>query len=113
VEAAFPRESYAPGSTARLVLFNRAPRVMVQVFRAGPERRRTYGYSEMQGVPVTAPEPIGNVRKGLSTAIEIGDWASGLYFARLSATDGRVGSPRSSSALAGSASIGSQSSCRR
>jgi N,N-dimethylformamidase beta subunit-like protein len=91
VEAAFQRESYAPGSTAALVLFNRAPRVTVQILRAGPERRRTYGYSEMQGVPVTAPEPIGNVRKGISAPIAIGDWASGLYFARLTATDGRVG----------------------
>jgi N,N-dimethylformamidase beta subunit-like, C-terminal len=91
VEAAFPRESYAPGSTAALVLFNRAPRVTVQIFRAGPEHHRTYGYCEMQGIPATPPEPIGNLRKGFGARIAIGDWPSGLYFARLTASDGRVG----------------------
>ena len=91
VEAAFPHESYAPGATATLVLFNRAPRVTVRVFHVGPEHIRTFGYSELQGVPVTASESIGSVHAGSTVAIPIGDWPSGLYFARLAAADGRVG----------------------
>src|SRR6478736_81815 len=91
VEAAFPHESYAPGATATLVLFNRAPRVTVRVFHVSPEHIRTFGYSELQGVPVTASESIGSVHAGSTVAIPIGDWPSGLYFARLAAADGRVG----------------------
>ena len=50
VEAAFPRESYAPGSLASLVLFKPVRGVAAQVFQAGPERNVTVGYNEMQGV---------------------------------------------------------------
>src|SRR5262249_12859948 len=52
---------------------------------------RTYGYSEMRGVPVTGATLIGNVRKSFTTPVAIGEWPSGLYFARLAASDGRVG----------------------
>src|SRR6266511_969652 len=37
VEAAFPRESYAPGTVARLVIWTRGTRVSLQIFRAGTE----------------------------------------------------------------------------
>src|SRR5207302_209747 len=37
VQAAFPRQSYTPGAAARLVFFNRASSVTVQIFRSGPE----------------------------------------------------------------------------
>jgi hypothetical protein len=49
VEAAFAAESYAPGSTATLVLFSWARGVTLQLFHAGPETTRTVGDSEMQG----------------------------------------------------------------
>jgi N,N-dimethylformamidase beta subunit-like, C-terminal len=91
VEAAFQQESYGPGASATLVLFNRAPRVTVRIFHVGPEHTRTYGYSELQGVPVNATESIGSVHEGSSVEIRIGNWPSGLYFARLAAADGRVG----------------------
>jgi hypothetical protein len=91
VEAAFPQESYGPGAIATLVLFNRAPRVTVRIFHVGPEHTRTYGYSELQGVPVNATQSIGSVHKGSAVEIRIGEWPSGLYFARLAAADGRVG----------------------
>ena len=38
VEAAFLRESYAPGALATLVISNRARGLVLQVFRSGPER---------------------------------------------------------------------------
>jgi hypothetical protein len=91
VEAAFPRESYAPGASALLVLFSDARGVRLRIFHTGPEHAHTVGYSQMQGVPVTKNETIGIVRKGSAVRIRVGNWASGLYFARLTASDGRVG----------------------
>src|SRR3954468_20323820 len=82
VEAAFRLQSSTPGSTAELVLFDRAPGLTVQILRSGPERVSTAGYSELQGVPVTSPERFGNSSKGRVLAIAIGNWPSGLYFAR-------------------------------
>ncbi len=91
VEAAFPLQSYAPGTRASLVAFNSAPGVTLQLFHAGPELVSTYGNSEMQGVAVTKVTQIGATTAGRSIPVAIGDWPSGLYFARLTATDGRIG----------------------
>jgi N,N-dimethylformamidase beta subunit-like, C-terminal len=91
VEAAFGRESYAPGETAKLVLFGAARRVSVQFFRSGPERQPTVGNNELEGVPVTVPWRVGRTRAGEVVSIRLGGWPSGLYFARLRASDGRVG----------------------
>ena len=91
VEAAFPRESYRPGSVARLVSFGRAPNVTVQLFRIGPEHQRTIGNDELQGVPVTAPTRVGRLDEGDRVPLRLGSWPSGLYFARLRSSDGRVG----------------------
>jgi N,N-dimethylformamidase beta subunit-like protein len=91
VEAAFGRQSYAPGGLARLTVFNRAHGIAVRLFHAGPEHTRTFGYSEMQGVPVTPTQHVGASRGGRVLTLRIGDWPSGLYFARLTSSDGRIG----------------------
>jgi hypothetical protein len=91
VEAAFPNESYAPGASASLVLFSNARGLTVRIFHTGPEHAHTVGHSEMQGVPVTGTKRIGTVRNGSAVRIRVGNWTSGLYFARLTASDGRVG----------------------
>jgi hypothetical protein len=91
VEAAFPRQSYAPGETATLVFFNSAPGVRVQLLHAGPEQTETLGNNEMQGVPTTTAACIGTVHAHSAYTLSVGQWASGLYFARLTASDGRVG----------------------
>ena len=91
VEAAFPQDSYAPGASASLVLFSSARGVTLRIFHTGPEHAHTFGNSQMQGVPVTKTATIGTVRKGSAVQIGVGNWASGLYFARLTASDGRVG----------------------
>ena len=91
VQAAFPRQSYTPGAVARLVFFNRASTVTVQIFRSGPEGKPTKQYDEMHGVPVTKRTPVGAVHAGRAVTVHLGSWPSGLYFARLAASDGRIG----------------------
>jgi hypothetical protein len=91
VEAAFPRESYAPGQRASLVIWNRARGVRLQIFRSGPEHIVTRSSSTMNGVPVTRIRPIADSPGRRVVPLAIGDWPSGLYFARLRAADGRVG----------------------
>jgi hypothetical protein len=49
VEAAFNRESYAPGTTARLVVFGSARGVELRIFHTGPEHTHTVGNDELQG----------------------------------------------------------------
>jgi len=91
VEAAFLRESYAPGETARLVISNGARGIKLQVFHSGPERAVTRSNSTMNGVPVTPKVAIGSSNGRRVVGVTIGRWPSGLYFARLRADDGRVG----------------------
>jgi hypothetical protein len=84
LEAAFAAESYQPGERATLGVWGRPRRVIVQLFRTGPERVRTRGNDEMQGIPASPARVYGGRRR---LAIPIGDWASGMYFARV--TSGR------------------------
>ena len=91
VEAAFLRESYAPVSTASLVVENRESRLKLQVFRVGPERTSTIGNITMTGVPVTTEREIDRSVGRRVLEVWVGAWPSGLYFARLAAVDGRVG----------------------
>src|SRR5437879_12949795 len=52
VVASFTHESYAPGSTARLVVQTKAHSLRFQLFHAGPEQVGTDGLNELQGVPM-------------------------------------------------------------
>jgi hypothetical protein len=91
VEAAFRLESYAPGDEATLVISNRGRGITLRLFRSGPERVITRSDATMNGVPVSAKVSICASRERRSVTLRIGDWPSGLYFARLRAGDGRVG----------------------
>jgi hypothetical protein len=91
VQAAFPRESYAPGQTARLVLFSQARDLSFRIFRAGTELAPTRRSDEMRGTPVAPLVRAGAVEAGRVVRIRVGNWASGLYFARLQSAGGRVG----------------------
>jgi len=64
IEAAFPLESYRPGSIAVLRYWATLPDVTLQVFRAGPETIRTEGDMEMHGVPVTRPVQLARIATG-------------------------------------------------
>jgi hypothetical protein len=91
VEATFLRQSYRPGTIAKLVLWRSEPSVTVQIFHAGPEDTRTVGNITMQGVPMGRPVRLGARRAHTPIGLSIGHWPSGLYFARLSSRDGRTG----------------------
>ena len=91
IEAAFRRESYAPGSTASVVVYTRARQLTLQVFRVGPERTSTIGNITMNGVPVSTKRAVGPSTGHRVARVWVGEWPSGLYFARLVAVDGRVG----------------------
>jgi N,N-dimethylformamidase beta subunit-like, C-terminal len=86
-EAAFGRESYRPGEQATLAIWNSPARISVQVFRTGPEHVRTRGNEQMNGVPASAARTYSS-RSRLT--IRIGGWRSGMYFARVRASGGRV-----------------------
>lgn len=91
VEAAFGRESYRPGHTARLRLFTSVRDLTVQILQAGPERIQTRANNVLNGVPVTQKRRLASVRAGRTLTFRVGRWPSGLYFARLTAPRGRVG----------------------
>ena len=91
VEAAFPRESYAPQSTATLKVYNRARGLQLQIFHTGPEGTRTVDNVTMNGVAMTKEVGVGASSGRRSLRIRIGAWPTGLYFARLTAADGRIG----------------------
>jgi N,N-dimethylformamidase beta subunit-like protein len=85
VEAAFAHESYARGELARLVIWTRGDRTVLDVFRAGTENVSINPRDLMLGSPVVTGRRIGTVRNGDSIGVRIGAWPSGLYFARLTA----------------------------
>jgi len=83
--AFFPRESYARGSQAQLVITDRADNVSVQIFRAGTEDEATVPHDVMLGSPVTSPVSVGSVKGRRTVPVSIGSWPSGVYYAQLSA----------------------------
>jgi hypothetical protein len=88
VEAGFSERSYAPGETARLRIASDAHRLYLRILWAGAERAW-----DAVGKPITPPRRIvWRHRDGPATLLlRIGAWRSGLYFARLRSSDGRVG----------------------
>ena len=91
VTAYFEHESYAPGASATLVVEDTAAAVSVQIMRAGGETEPTIPNDVMLGVAVTQPAPAGAVRGRRTLVIHVGNWPSGVYFARLTAPGHRVG----------------------
>jgi N,N-dimethylformamidase beta subunit-like protein len=91
VDAGFTEATYSPGDTAQLRIATDVPSFTLQLFQAGPETQPTLG-TAMQGVPVGAPLHIdwaANRNAPATLGVELGDWANGIYFARLTAPDGR------------------------
>jgi N,N-dimethylformamidase beta subunit-like protein len=89
--AAFPKESYRPGAVATLRFWSNAEDVRLQVFQSGPEHERTTASDIMNGIPVSGERQLARIRPGGTVAIRVGNWPSGLYFARLSGAHGHLG----------------------
>ena len=94
VEAAFRARSYAPGQLAKLRVSADAHVLALQIFRCGAETSNTDRPDELKGVAMAPPRRIKwdklSSRTGTIT-VRLGDWPTGLYFARLITSDGRRG----------------------
>ncbi len=95
IDATFTRQVYGAGDLAHLRIWADAPSLQLRIFHSGPETVVTYADNQMAGIEVS-PAPIDldwskhrNARWGFD--LRIGDWPSGLYYAQLTAPDGRVG----------------------
>ena len=94
VEAIFERRSYAAGQPMQLTVTADAKTLQLEILRCGAEEGFTDRNDEMRGVPVTQPVTIDWRRnRGRATAIDVpsGSWISGVYAAKLTTDDGRVG----------------------
>jgi hypothetical protein len=94
IEAAWLRRSYTGSSHGFMRISAVADALTVQFFRAGPEQISTNRIDDMTGVPVSEPVTLDWRRKGVKPHLvkfAIGEWPFGVYFARLTADDGRVG----------------------
>jgi N,N-dimethylformamidase beta subunit-like protein len=90
IEAAFPLESYRPRATAVLRIWTPTRDASVRIFHVGPEPQLTIGDKLMEGVPVTAPRRFAALRSGQRIRIAVGNWPSGLYFAKVT-SPGQLG----------------------
>ena len=94
VDAGFERPSYDQGQNAGLRIETDAKQLTVQLFRAGPEQVTTTARNVMNGIPVADPLVLSWVRwrdAPHRVRLRIPALASGVYFAQLTAEDGRVG----------------------
>lgn len=83
IQAYFSRRSYAPGQLARLNVVSAPKGTTLRIFHADVRRPPSRRPDAMTGVPLGARLEVGSGR----VDIRIGDWESGLYFARLVARD--------------------------
>ena len=95
IETGFTARSYAPGETQELRVATDASRLRAQVFAYGNQFRPTERDLKTSGAAMTPPVSI-DWRAHRSTraplrVVRAGEWASGLYFLRLTADDGRIG----------------------
>ena len=97
IDAGFTRPSYPPGGSARLVVSTDEPSMTLQLFHAGPELTPSvdrYGNDQMWGVPVGPSKELDWRRSKthpVTLRLRIPYVQSGLYFERLTASDGRTG----------------------
>jgi hypothetical protein len=85
VEATFLRDSYRPGATATLVLWRGDTAFTLELFRAGRTGLRRSSNITMRGVPVSKTMRFNATAAHSPIRLRIGNWPSGLYFARLHA----------------------------
>lgn len=91
IDAGFTQATYSQGAPAQLRIATDVPSFTLQFFQAGPEAQPTRG-AAMEGVPVSEPRRVdwsANRNAPATLAVQLGDWANGIYFARLTAPDGQ------------------------
>lgn len=91
IDAGFTERSYPPGGLARLHIAADVSSFTLQFFQAGPEGQPTPG-AGMEGVPVGDPREVDwstHRNRAATISVLLGDWANGIYFARLTAPDGQ------------------------
>jgi hypothetical protein len=95
VDAAFTKRSYAPGESAELRLATDARMLRLQVFAYQSPGRPSEQDVRTSGLAKTGPIRIDwsahRNSPALLRVVRAGDWPSGLYFVRATASDGRVG----------------------
>ena len=95
IQATFPRRSYAPGEQAELRISTDAPSLRLQVFYYSSRAVRPGRDFKTEGTAMTSPVRIDwRAHRNAPARLRVvraGNWPSGLYFLRLSASDGRVG----------------------
>jgi hypothetical protein len=89
VAATFLRQSYPPGESAKLVLWQHENGFTAQIMRVAPT---TLGWTHttMEGTPVSPIYTFGATDGHVPVPLPIGNWPSGVYFARLE-SDGLTG----------------------
>ena len=94
VDAGFTQRRYFPGALAKLVVATDAPSFSIQFFRFGAFPGPRFAGEKLTGRPVSEPVEVdwrGRRSRPVALWRRIRSWPSGLYFARLEASDGRVG----------------------
>jgi hypothetical protein len=92
IEAAFTRESFRPGETATLALFDRARDVTVRLLRVGDAIGPLAQRDAMRGQQVGPERHFDRLAPPQVLHLGLGSsWPSGLYYAELSAPGDRVG----------------------
>jgi len=94
VEAAFLHRSYAPGEPMELRILADAPSLTLQFLRIGADDESSQRNDELAGVPKGDPVPMdwtGKRSAPVTITVQTGAWPSGVYAARLTTDDGRVG----------------------
>jgi hypothetical protein len=94
IDAGFTRESYRPGTIAKLRIAADASWLSLQIYREGPERQKNNSNSVLYGVPVSDPVTLrwrAARNHPRTIRVAVGNWDTGLYYAKLTGSDGRAG----------------------
>jgi hypothetical protein len=94
IAAAFEKRSYVPNEPARLTITADAKRLTLQFIACGTEAEYSERPDVMSGLPVGPPRTFEWADKRSSphsVVVSLGAWPSGVYAAKLTSDDGRVG----------------------
>ena len=95
IDAGFLEPSYAPGDTAQVRIGTDAPSLKVQVFTYGNQLKPTERDLRSGGRAMTQPVQLDwrghRDAPSIVQLVRAGDWPSGIYFLRVTGSDGRVG----------------------